>query len=95
MRSGKRFDRDLTAVYDGGLKLILSSTGRRELYDTAADPGEDHNLILDRPETAMRLKRDLDGWRARTPLFDGRGEAANTIPPEMLERMRSLGYLGR
>lgn len=36
-----------------------------ELYDLAADPGEQHNLAAARPEVVGELRAELDGWRER------------------------------
>lgn len=36
----------------------------RELYDLAADPGEQHNLVESQPELAAAMEAELEGWIA-------------------------------
>jgi arylsulfatase A-like enzyme len=36
----------------------------RELYDLAADPGEDHNLAVEEPQLAAAMETELEGWLA-------------------------------
>ncbi|MBE0537805.1 MAG: sulfatase [Phycisphaerae bacterium] len=56
--------RSSSAVRIGRLKLIeFYSTGEVELYDLAADPGEERNVARTLPEEAARLKQSLDTWR--------------------------------
>ena len=93
-RYGKRFDRDLLAIFDGDLKYIRSTGGRPELYDLAADPGETKDLSGERPDVAARLDREISAWLEKTPLFDGSKEANKTISPDMRRKLESLGYLG-
>jgi arylsulfatase A-like enzyme len=53
----------VSALRQGNEKLIhhwLDSTN--ELYDLAADPGEAHDLVAERPERATELERELQAW---------------------------------
>ena len=55
------------AVREGNLKLIeFYEDGRRELFDVAADAGENRNLARDRPEDVKRLAARLEAWRKET-----------------------------
>lgn len=52
---------------DGTMKLIVPQTKNVpgevvELYDLAADPGEQHNLAATRPDEVKRLRAKLDAW---------------------------------
>ena len=52
------------AIRQGNLKLIeCYEDGRAELYDLAADPGEQKDLAGERPEDAARLRDRLARWR--------------------------------
>lgn len=56
-----------SAVRVGDLKLIaFYETGRHELYDLRADPGETRDLSNSRPETLHTLKTRLAALRAET-----------------------------
>ncbi len=85
----ERFYRIQTAVMSGPFKLIHSTRTDPELYDLETDPGEDRNLydpahpvaqILADALPAAEIDADLDA--------DPRD-----LPPETLERLKSLGYL--
>jgi hypothetical protein len=53
------------AIRRGGEKLIESiDSGRRELYELAADPREQRDVLSARPEIAEGLAERLDGTRA-------------------------------
>jgi arylsulfatase A-like enzyme len=51
------------AIRRGDLKLIYYlSGGQTELYDLAADPGEQHDLAAERPGPARELREELLRW---------------------------------
>ena len=64
----------------------------RELYDLASDPAERTNLLVTRPEMAGRMAELLEAGRRGL-----RSKPAPRIPervdPELVERLRSLGYV--
>jgi len=74
-------------------RLEFIGTPRAELFDLAADPGEQRNLLDSRPEAARDLKAALDRLVAET----GRGapapQAAN-LDKDTMERLAALGYVG-
>jgi tetratricopeptide (TPR) repeat protein len=62
-----------------------------ELYDLAADPTERHNLYADQTTMANKYSKQLSGMRAR---FKPASEKpSNPVSPEVMARLRSLGYL--
>jgi arylsulfatase A-like enzyme len=71
-----------------GMKLIVSSTGRRELYDLSCDPEENRDLYASRPPQAQPLEAALNRWVQRLP----RPRTAATDPGE-LRRLKTLGYV--
>lgn len=52
------------AIRSGDFKLIeFYDTGRKELFNVAADTGESRNLIQDQPKLVEELAAKLDAWR--------------------------------
>jgi len=86
---GERFNRRLTAIYDGSMKLIVSNPGGVELYDLANDPGEEHSLSD--AASAGALRDALAAWdAAHKPMPQS---AAPRLDEAALERLRSVNYL--
>lgn len=54
------------ALIDNDLKIVAddAKTKVHELYDLAADPGEEVDLSAERPEDFARLRAALDAWTA-------------------------------
>jgi arylsulfatase A-like enzyme len=52
------------ALIRGKFKLLVHVTreGADELYDMAADPSESRNVLVEHPETAAEMKRELMAW---------------------------------
>jgi len=89
---GVRFARERTVVYAGRYKAIATSRpGEDELYDLAADPLEQHNLVLERPDVAERLLRLAREERARGEAAGPTGEPPE-LTPEMQQALHELGY---
>jgi arylsulfatase A-like enzyme len=89
---GPRFQRERAAIYEGRYKLIRSTDGRHELYDLAADPGEEHNLFLERAGDAQKLMQRLESVE-RSAAVQAQGTAREPTPQELKE-LRELGYVG-
>jgi hypothetical protein len=80
MAMAERYKLLATPRLDGGYHLAL--------YDLAADPAERHDRRADRPEIAGSLARALEGWARELP------ERSDTqLDPEVLQALRSLGYI--
>lgn len=63
----------------------------RQLFDLAADPREQHDLAAERPELVQAFAQALALRRgAATGAAPSRD--LDTLPPELRERLRSLGY---
>ena len=60
-----------------------------ELYDLAADPGEQANLVARRPAPLEEMRSLLASLRAGDT-----GPVRSTVPLEVRERLASLGYVG-
>jgi tetratricopeptide (TPR) repeat protein len=91
---------DLRTIRTEQLKYIAAP--RPELYDLAADPGEQHNVIADRADDAARLRRILDAIdrrgvrpgsdRGRTGVRPGSERSGTDAAVD--EKLRALGYIG-
>ena len=84
------FEDQRRSVRRGRYKLIVDTAAdAAELYDLAADPGEQRNLSADRPDLVDALAADLERLgeqRLSAPL-------APPPPPEVREQLRALGYV--
>ena len=75
-------DEELLALFDGRWKLIHApASGRFELYDLAADPGE-------RDDLWARRAADFEAWRAALEARAGADAAARERTPDL----EALGY---
>ena len=73
----------------GDYKFIQAP--KPELYNLAQNPGETHNLYSTDKSLALSYSDRLAGFRARYRAQTS--NAGNPVSPEVLERLRSLGYL--
>lgn len=75
----------------GSFKLITNlETGRRELYDLVTDPAEQRDLSEARPEVAEELSDLMNQFFVQ----HDEGKATTLeLDPEMIERLRQLGYV--
>ena len=90
MRENPERQRVERAIFAGRWKYITSTTGKHELYDLFADPGEKTNLYREGDPTSQQLRAQLEGWlkEAKT-----RTNVPVTVEGEAIERLRSLGYI--
>jgi choline-sulfatase len=83
---------DLRTLRDGRWKYIQAP--KPELYDLRDDPGEATNLVETQPSRAAALRsalvRRLEDEKATAEA----PSAAAAIPPELLEQLGALGYVG-
>ena len=81
---------DLRMLREGRWKYIQAP--RPELYDLSQDPAEERNLADEQPARAAALRGALQAHLERekaSPPAD-----ASAIPPDLLEKLGALGYLG-
>lgn len=79
----------LESVIAGQWKYIQAP--RPELYDLRLDPGEEHNLVDERPEVAAAMQAELGATQRRIKARPGRPVA---MSDDQLEALRALGYVG-
>ena len=85
--------REAAVVANDGKLVVDLLTGRSQLYDVAADPGEAHDLAPQRPEDVQRLSSlliaNLDAAAA------GRVDGGAPVADDgVMQELRALGYLG-
>jgi arylsulfatase A-like enzyme/Flp pilus assembly protein TadD len=81
----------LKGVVEWPYKLILSASGP-EVYDVAADPGEQHDLASAEPRRTERLRKSLERI-CPEPLLEIKQTKADNISPELKKQLQSLGYI--
>lgn len=84
-----RFQRVERAFYLGAQKLVVSTAGKRELYDLDRDPNERTDLYRD--DAVPGLERMAESW------LEGSKEAVDPgsseeLDPEILRNLEALGY---
>jgi arylsulfatase A-like enzyme len=79
----------LRMIYDGEFKFIDAS--RPELYDLSRDPGEQRNLAGEHLATTSAMLHVLLGMNSNVL---SQSNAAK-LPPDRLQALEALGYVGR
>jgi arylsulfatase A-like enzyme len=85
-----RFDRTERAVVSGGMKLIVSTSGKKELYDLGADPNEERNLYRADHPVARELEAKLSQVILTLPR---RQPVPSRLDLERVRQLKSLGYI--
>jgi len=88
----QKFNRIERAIYSGNFKYVDSTSGKHELYDVSADPGESRNLCSANGSQCSGMQHDLEEWEKATPKTVSHGKP---LDAQTLERLRSLGYAAR
>jgi arylsulfatase A-like enzyme len=88
-RDNPRFRRTQRAMLRDSWKLILSTTGGRELYDLSTDAGENRNLMGEQPRVAAQMEAVLSAWQKNLVPVNG----PSGIDKDTLDRLKSLGYV--
>lgn len=77
----RHYEDQYAAVVAGDWKLIAYWSGKRELYDLAADPFEQRDLAAQNRERVRKLSAWLAAWRDRTGLRpEPKAEPADVSP---------------
>jgi len=83
---------DLRMLRDGRYKYIQAP--RPELYDLARDPHEQHDLAAQESARADAMRNALAAILAKEKASAQSPASAAGVPPELLEKLGALGYLG-
>ena len=93
-------DTESFAYVANGWKLVHNTVRPRggpefELYETSQDPLDARDVAAANPEVVARLAKELASFRAKVQAarLAPDTDAAKSLSPEELERLRSLGYI--
>jgi arylsulfatase A-like enzyme/tetratricopeptide (TPR) repeat protein len=83
---------DLRVLREGRWKYIQAP--KPELYDLATDPGERTNLFAAQGPRAQAMRGALGRFLDDERQAGAQGTSASSVPPELLEKLGALGYVG-
>jgi len=83
---------DLRALREGRFKYIEAP--RPELFDLKADPGETRNLVKENQGQAEALRKELLARLEEERVSSRTPASAAAVPPELLDQLGALGYVG-
>jgi arylsulfatase A-like enzyme len=88
------YERSLQSILREGVKYVRGSDGEQALYDLAEDPDEQSDLLWERAALASELAEKLE-HQVRLNVIDAKtgDDEVEALDPEVLERLRSLGYV--
>lgn len=88
------YDQTRRAVWNGSYKYIVTGNKLRELYHIIDDPQETSNLCETEPEKATTLYERLIWFEHHTTsTAQSAGHITEQEDPQVLHRLRALGYL--
>ena len=83
---------DLRSLREGRFKYVQAP--RPELYDLQQDPGEARNLAAAEPAKAEAMRAALAAYVEADRSAVAAPGGQPTVPPDLLEKLGALGYLG-
>ena len=87
------FEEEWSVIFDGLKYIEYRETGREEIYDLAADPGETTSIAADRPEALIQGRDFLKAYHAEAAkIIEAAGGPAGSAE-DFEDRLRSLGYI--
>jgi arylsulfatase A-like enzyme len=88
-----RFHRQERAIFQGPYKLIVSTAGKRELYDLSDDPNEKMDLFGENSEIGKKLETKMSQWAKSAESAEIEAASASKLDTETINRLKSLGYV--
>jgi arylsulfatase A-like enzyme len=88
-----RFHRVERAIFSGPYKFVLSTAGKRELYNLSNDPNEKTDLSGTDSETSRRLEAEINQWAKSAESGDTEAASASKLDTDTINRLKSLGYV--
>lgn len=85
-----KYAKTLQSVRDDEHKLIIESTGNRELYAWREDPDEKKNVVENHPQRTEKLESVL---KKSLDQLDSPGTFQTPDDPELEAQLKDLGYL--
>jgi len=84
----------LLGVKVGDYKFLLDKiTGQKQLFDLTVDPGEQHNLLTDKPNLAARLDFILSTYDNNAKPLTPASKVTGALSELSKQALRSLGYI--
>ena len=77
---------------DGYVLIVHEPEGRRELYDLARDPAEQHDISEDHVALTELMASLIAAQRDEAALRGHRATRAFTPSPALVEQLEALGY---
>jgi arylsulfatase A-like enzyme len=81
-----------TRIVQDAWVLIDRGAGGFQLFDTEADPREEHDVSMEHREVAQRLLAQIDLHRERRISVQDRPSLKAEVDPETRRALRALGY---
>jgi arylsulfatase A-like enzyme len=78
------------AILSGSFKFVVSTAGKKELYDLSKDPGEKRNLYNQDGDSLYELERTMNQWIKTAPRPSGK---SRKVDRNAIENLKSLGYM--
>ena len=78
------------AIFSWPYKYIVTSNGKRELFDVGTDPDEATNLAIRLEPQARQLNADLNLW---TKIKPAQSKQTHKVDADALKNFKSLGYV--
>lgn len=82
---------DKFALTGRDLKLFTLTEGPEQVYDLERDPYELKDIAAKQPHVLTKLKRQMNG--VMTPYVTTARRTRKDVSPELIEKLRSLGYV--
>jgi arylsulfatase A-like enzyme len=84
---------DFALRWKGWKYMLNKETGQEKLYRYLDDPGENRMVLDEYPGTAQEMRSYIDNHVQNLRIFENTNQVEVPDSPEMLARLRDLGYV--